>query len=51
MYDKKLYRECVDGKSGKWCPTSLNPNQTTKTWAYCLPKGQKPKSSKKFVFK
>ena len=47
-YQNKLYDQCVDGKSGKWCATSLNKNKTSKTWAYCP---TSKKSSKKKVIK
>jgi superfamily II DNA or RNA helicase len=47
-YQNKLYNQCVDGKSGEWCATSLNRNKTSKTWAYCP---TSKKSAKKKIFK
>jgi superfamily II DNA or RNA helicase len=47
-YQNKLYDQCVDGKTGKWCATSLNKNKTSKTWAYCP---TSKKSSKKKITK
>jgi len=33
-YKNKMVNECVEGKTGKWCPTSIKKNKTTKTWGY-----------------
>ena len=35
-YKNKEYTKCVDGKTGKWCPTKLTKKNTTDTWAYCV---------------
>ena len=34
-YKKKNVNECIDGKTGKWCATSLKKNNSAKTWGYC----------------
>ena len=35
-YKGILHNECVKGKTGNWCATSIKPTNTTKTWAYCI---------------
>jgi len=34
-YKKNLVNECVDGKTGKWCATSVSKRKTVDKWAYC----------------
>ena len=34
-YKKKTYKKCIEGNNGKWCPTSLTKNGSTKTWGFC----------------
>jgi len=29
------HTKCIDGKTGKWCPTTLTQRRYPKTWAYC----------------
>ena len=36
-YKKQIHNTCVEGKNGKWCPTSIKPTLTTNTWGFCLP--------------
>lgn len=36
LHQKKLVNNCVDGKDGKWCATSLNYKNKLDTWGYCI---------------
>lgn len=32
----KIFNECINGHTGKWCATKLTKKGTTDTWAYCV---------------
>ena len=45
----KTFTQCVDGKTGKWCATSIDKDKQMQTWAYCL--DDKPVKTKKIIIK
>ena len=35
-YKNKVFNKCVDGHTGKWCPTKLTKTDSVDTWGYCI---------------
>ena len=42
-YKKENHYECIPGKYGNWCATSLKPNGTYNTWGICIDDEEKEK--------